>query len=515
MGEHRPENGDVVLRGENITKEFPGVRANDEVSIVLKRGEILSLLGENGAGKSTLVNILYGLYTPTSGRVTIKGKEVRFDSPREAIQAGLGMVHQHFMLVETLTVTENIILGSEPGRFNTIDYAAARRQVQEISERYHLKVDPNARIETLSVGQQQRVEILKALYREAEILILDEPTAVLTPQEVEELFQVVGRLRESGVSIILITHKLEEVKAVSERVYVLRQGKVAGERQVAEVSTEELANLMVGREVVLSVEKEPKEIGEEPIFVVESVTILGEKGLPAIDELSLHVRPGELVGIAGVDGNGQGELAEGIMGLRIPTSGRILYQDRDITRLSTKERIHRRISFVPADRQRFGLIRSMTVAENIIIGYHDREPASSFLRLNQSYIADYAGKLVEEYDIRTPSVTTPVAHLSGGNQQKLILAREFAREPRFALLNQPTRGVDVGAIEYIREQILRMRDQNVAVLLISLELEEIFALADRILVLYEGKIVAEFRPEETSREEVGYYMTGGTERSSA
>jgi simple sugar transport system ATP-binding protein len=410
-----------------------------------------------------------------------------------------------------MTVTENIILGAEPGRFGTIDYRKARREVAEISERYHLAVDPTARVDELAVGEQQRVEILKALYRKAEILILDEPTAVLTPQEVEDLFTVIRELQESGVSVILITHKLEEVKAISERVYVLRQGKVVGERLTSEVDKPELANLMVGREVLLTVEKEAKESVAEPILSIENLTVRDEKGLPAVDELSLTVSPGEIVCVAGVDGNGQAELAEGIMGLRPVFDGRIVYDGEDISHLSTKERIHRKISFVPADRQRYGLIQPMNVAENIIMGYHDREPAARLLALDVDYMNNYATELVERYDIRTPSVVVPAETLSGGNQQKLILAREFDRGPVFALLNQPTRGVDVGAIEYIHDQILKMRDRDVAILMISLELDEVFALADRILVMYEGAIVKELSPEDSDKNEVGYYMTGGTE----
>lgn len=506
---------DTVLRTKDIVKDFPGVRANDNISIDLRHGEILALLGENGAGKSTLVNILYGLYTPTSGTVMVKGEEVSFSSPRDAIDRGLGMVHQHFMLVPPLTVTENIILGAEPGSLGRIDYREARRRVEQLAERFHLDVDPQSRVENLAVGQQQRVEILKALYRNADILILDEPTAVLTPQEVEDLFQVVEELRDSGVSIILITHKLEEVKAIADRVYVLRQGEVVGERVTSEVSKPELATLMVGREVVLTVKKEERRPGEEQVLAIDDLRVENEKGVTAVDGVSLSVRAGEIVCLAGVDGNGQAELAEAIVGLRPVAAGRILYRGEDIAGLSTKERMLRRISFVPADRQRFGLVQPMNVAENIIMGYHDRPPAAGFLRMNTGYINRYAQGLVEQYDIRTSSVESAVSTLSGGNQQKLILAREFERDPGFALLNQPSRGVDVGAIEYIHDQILTMRRKDVAILLVSLELEEVFALADRILVIYEGRIVRELDPEDSDRREVGYYMTGGREKAGA
>lgn len=501
----------TILRTTDLTKDFPGVRANDAINIELREGEILALLGENGAGKSTLVNMLYGLYTPTSGAIEIRDEHVELASPRDAIERGLGMVHQHFMLVPPLTVTENIILGAEPGGVGRIDYPRARRTVRDLSQEHGLDVDPLATVESLAVGEQQRVEILKALYRRAEVLILDEPTAVLTPQEVEELFRVVAGLRDAGVSVILITHKLDEVKAIAERVYVLRQGSVVGERQVADVTKTELAHLMVGREVVLTVEKSEKEAAVEVVASIEDLRVLDDKGLPAVDGASLSVRAGEIVCVAGVDGNGQAELAEAIMGLRPVAEGRIMYQGEDITATPTKERIHKRLSFVPADRRRYGLVLPMSVAENVIIGYHDRPPASGSLRLNSHYIDKYASELVEQYDIRTSSVAAAASTLSGGNQQKLILAREFERDPALALLNQPTRGVDVGAIEYIHDQILKMRDRDVAILMISLELDEVFALADRILVIYEGAIVQELDPAATDRREVGYFMTGGTE----
>lgn len=505
-----PENGNpVILEMRNIVKEFPRVLANDDISISLKKGEILSLLGENGAGKSTLMNILYGLYRPTSGSMLLKGAEVSFGSPKDAIAHGLGMVHQHFMLVETLTVTENIILGSEPGKAGLIDYRRAREQVKHISESYHLAIDPDAYIENLSVGLQQRVEILKALYREAGILILDEPTAVLTPQEVEELFTVIRKLRDSGVSIIIITHKLEEVMAVSERVYILRRGKLVGERHTRDVTKEELANLMVGRDVVLQVQREPKKIEASPIFSVKDLVVHSDKGIPGVNGLSLAIRPGEIVGIAGVDGNGQGELAEAIRGLRSVEGGSILFRDEDISRTPTRERIEKKMAYVPADRQRYGLVLSMKLWENIAMGLHDREPNISGIQLNYPTMAAYAQDVVERFDIRTPSVQVPASNLSGGNQQKVILGREFSRQPDFLLVSQPTRGLDVGAIEYIHSQILEMRARNVAILLISLELEEIFSLSDRILVLYEGKIVKEFFPEKTTDKEVGYYMMGG------
>jgi len=502
----------VILETKSIVKQFPRVLANNDISIKLHKGEILSLLGENGAGKSTLMNVLYGLYTQTSGKILLNDQEVEFNSPKDAIDFGLGMVHQHFMLLDPFTVTENIILGAEPGKFGTIDYKQAREEVKAISEKHGLKVDPDATVESLSVGLQQRVEILKALYRKANILILDEPTAVLTPQEVDELFEVIKGLRDSGVSVIIITHKLEEVMAISDRVYILRGGEVVGERKTSETSKTDLANLMVGREVVLTVEKEDKEAGDQPVFKIEDLRVLNQKNYPAIDGLSLDIKPGEIVGIAGVDGNGQSELAEALIGLLPVDSGKVIHLGDDITDLSTKHRIKRSISYVPSDRHRHGLVLPMTIGENIMIGYHDRTPyVKSGFHLDYKYINSHAAELVEAYDIRTPDVQNPAEKLSGGNQQKVILAREFSRDPTFLLVSQPTRGLDVGAIEYIHRQILAMRDHNVAILLISLELEEIFALSDRIEVLYEGRIVKEFDPKQTDHKEVGYYMTGGKE----
>ncbi len=499
----------IVLEMQHISKQFPNVLANEDVSIQLKEGEIISLLGENGAGKSTLMNVLYGLYRPSAGKIILNDEEVEFSSPKDAIEKGLGMVHQHFMLVDNLSVTENIILGSEPGKAGIIDYKSARKEVAELSEKYHLEVEPDAIIESLSVGLQQRVEILKALYRKARILILDEPTAVLTPHEVDQLFLVIKKLRDSGVSMIIITHKLEEVKAISDRVYILRRGKCEGLRNTKDVTKEDLANLMVGREVVLTVHKEKKEVTGDSIFNLENVIVKNEKGINALDGLSLNVRPGEIVGIAGVDGNGQTELAEVLMGLCKLESGRIYYKGEDISELTTKQRRNKSISNVPADRHRFGLILPMTISENMVLGFHDEKPYVHGINLALDVIHNYSEKMVKDFDIRTPGVDIPAGNLSGGNQQKVILAREFSRNPDFLLVAQPTRGLDVGAIEYIHSQILKMRDRNVGILLISLELEEIFSLSDRILVLYEGKIVKEFVPEETTDKEVGFYMTGG------
>ena len=507
------QDGNVVLEMRNIVKQFPKVLANNNINIKLYEGEILSLLGENGAGKSTLMNVLYGLYKPTSGEIFLNGEKVSFSSPKDAIACGLGMVHQHFMLVDTLTVTENIILGSEPGRAGVIDYKKARDEVKSLSMRYGLNVDPDALIESMPVGLQQRVEILKALYRKANVLILDEPTAVLTPQEVDELFEVIKTLVKTGVSVIIITHKLEEVKEISDRSYILRRGEISGECNTSEVSKAELANLMVGRDVVLTVQKDARAETGAPVLKIRELNVRDDKDLPAVNDLSLDISPGEIVGIAGVDGNGQTELAEAIRSLRDVESGTIEFKGEDITKLTTKELIARKMAYVPADRHRFGLVLPMTVAENTVLGYHNGPPAVKSprsLNLKLARIAADAEELVEQYDIRTPGVQVPAGNLSGGNQQKVILAREFSREPEFLLVTQPTRGLDVGAIEYIHSQILAMRDKGVAILLISLELEEIFSLSDRIEVMFEGRLVKQFNPEETDEKEVGLYMTGGS-----
>ena len=505
-------DGNVVLEMRNIVKKFPKVLANNNINIKLFEGEILSLLGENGAGKSTLMNVLYGLYKPTSGQILLNGREVSFTSPKDAIACGLGMVHQHFMLVDNLTVTENIILGSEPGRGGVIDYKTAREEVGALSAKYGLQVDPDAVIENLPVGLQQRVEILKALYRKANVLILDEPTAVLTPQEVDELFAVIKTLVATGVSVIIITHKLEEVKEISNRSYILRRGEISGECNTADVTKAELANLMVGRDVVLTVQKSGERTEKPPVFKIRNLSVRDDKNLTAVDDLSLDIQPGEIVGIAGVDGNGQTELAEAIRSLRKVDSGTIEFKGEDITHLSTKELINRKMAYVPADRHRFGLVLPMTVAENSVLGYHDKVPAINSkygLNLNLNEIAENSEALVRQFDIRTPGVNVPAGNLSGGNQQKVILAREFSREPEFLLVTQPTRGLDVGAIEYIHSRILEMRDRGVAILLISLELEEIFSLSDRIQVMFEGRLVKEFQPENTNEKEVGLFMTGG------
>jgi ABC-type uncharacterized transport system ATPase subunit len=503
-----------VLELRDITKVFPGVVANDSVSITLERGEIVALLGENGAGKSTLMNVVYGLLTPDSGEILVGGDVVRIKRPRQAIDLGIGMVHQHFMLVEPLTVTENIVLGREPGlggiarAVGVLDLAAARAAVVEISEQYGLDVDPDARIIDLSVGSQQRVEILKALYQGARILILDEPTAVLTPQEVTELFGVIRSLTAGGLSVLLITHKLDEVLAVADRIVVMRDGRVTGETRPSETDEVSLARMMVGRDVVLRVEKgeaAPRDVA----LTVTDLEVDDDRRLPALKGVSFQVRHGEIVAIAGVGGNGQSELIEAIVGLRKPKAGRVELLGRDITHASTASTIAAGVSHVPEDRHRRGLVLEFDLAENLILGDHRRPPFSRYGIMRPGAIGETSRKRIADYDVRTPSMNVLAANLSGGNQQKLVLARELGRDPELLIAGQPTRGLDVGAIEFVHRRILAERDSGKAVLLVSLELEEVLALADRILVIFEGRIVAEFAAGEADAATLGVYMTGG------
>ncbi|HEY3318838.1 MAG TPA: ABC transporter ATP-binding protein [Coriobacteriia bacterium] len=497
-----------VLELRGITKIFPGVVANDAVDLSLDRGEILALLGENGAGKSTLMNVVYGLLAPDGGEISVEGKPVRIRSPRAAIDLGIGMVHQHFMLIEPLTVTENIVLGREPSRRGVIDFGAARAAVRELAERYGLHVDPDVRVADLSVGMQQRVEILKALYQGAHILILDEPTAVLTPQEVRELFAVVRTLTAEGLAVVFITHKLEEVMSVADRIVVMRAGKVVGETRPAQTDEAGLARMMVGRDVVLRIEKKPATPGDV-VLSVEGLKVSDDRDLETVRGLSLQVRAGEVVGVAGVDGNGQRELVESLVGLRRPSAGTIRLRDRDITRDSVRDTIDAGVSHVPEDRHRRGLVLEFDLAENIILGDHDASPYSSFGVMHPPAIAATARRRIEDYDVRAPSERVLAGNLSGGNQQKLVLARELGRDPDLLIAAQPTRGLDVGAIEFVHRRILDERDAGKAVLLVSLELEEVLSMSDRILVIYEGRIVKELAAGEATAETVGYHMTGG------
>jgi len=504
-----------VLETRGVTKAFARVVANRDISVKFHSGEIVAFLGENGAGKSTLMNVLFGLYKPTAGEILLDGRPVSFSSPRDAIARGLGMVHQHFMLVPTLTVTQNIILGDEPVRLGHVLYKKARARVVELSERYGLAVDPDARLEDLSVGLQQRVEILKALYRSARILILDEPTAVLTPREVDELFVVLRRLADDGTAIIIITHKLEEVRHLSERVYILRKGQVTGERRTAEASASELANLMVGREVVLEVEKPAPRPRPEPILRVEGLSVRNSRGLPALKAASLAVGPGEILGVAGVEGNGQAELCEALAGLRAPEAGRVLFKGTDVARWDVRRRMEAGIGYIPQDRRGSGLVLPFSVEENLALGRSGRPPLSRGGFLDFAAMREQSERLMAGYDIRAAGPESPVSTLSGGNQQKVILAREFSRDPAFLLISQPTRGLDVGAIEYVYRRILELKERGAAILLVSMELEELFALSDRIAVLHGGEFVFESDQAATSVAEVGEYMVRGKAERSA
>ncbi|CAD7839454.1 ABC transporter ATP-binding protein [Olavius algarvensis spirochete endosymbiont] len=505
----------TVLETLGISKSFAKIKANQNINIKLYEGEIISILGENGAGKSTLMNILYGLYRPDEGRILLNGAEFEASSPREAITKGLGMVHQHFMLVETLSVTQNIILGEEPRSWFGINYRKAREDIINLSKRYHLKIDPDEIIANLTVGLQQRVEILKALYRKARILILDEPTSVLTPQEIEDFFSIVKNLRDQGTSVIIITHKLEEIRAISDRVYILRKGRITGEFITRDVSVVDLANHMVGRDVILQVNRTNHETLDEICFRIDDLKVMNNRGIPAVDGLSLYVKPGEIVGIAGVDGNGQEELSEAVIGTRRIQDGAIHLRDQSIKHWSIENRIENGIGYVPADRQKDGLILPFSIAENVLLGNQNARSMIRYGHINRSAIRNRATKLISRFSIVAGGPDLPANYLSGGNQQKLILAREFDREPDFLLVSQPTRGLDVGAIEYIHNQLITMRDRNVGILLISMELEEIFSLADRILVIFRGRILKEFEREEATMNDVGFYMTGGTHRNSS
>jgi general nucleoside transport system ATP-binding protein len=496
----------LELRG--ITKRFPGVLANDNVNFDLRNGEVHALLGENGAGKSTLMNILYGLYTPDEGEILLRGKPIELGSTRASIEHGIGMVHQHFMLIPVMTVAENIVLATEPRRAGVLlDYDAARKRVGELSERYGLLVDPDARVDRISVGQQQRVEILKALYRGAEILILDEPTAVLTPQEAKELFEILESLRSQGKSIIFISHKLNEVLEVADRITTLRRGVVVDTIPSAGATEAGLARMMVGREVLLRVEKTPGHPGE-PLLEVEDLHVIDDRGLETVRGVSFAVRGGEVLGLAGVDANGQSELIDAIAGLRPVKSGRIAVDGHDLTHAKAKDALDAGIGHIPEDRHRRGLVLPFTLTENLALHAYRQPPNSNRGFLNLGAMAERARKLLKEFDVRGGSPTTPAAALSGGNQQKVVLAREIDGDPKVLIAAQPTRGLDVGAIEFVHGRLLEQRDAGRAIFLVSLELEEILSLSDRILVIYEGRIVGEFPPSATE-EELGLAMTGG------
>ncbi len=496
----------LELRG--ITKRFPGVVANEHVDLSVEPGEIHALLGENGAGKTTLMNILYGLYHADEGEIVIDGQPVRFHSPGDAIAAGLGMVHQHFMLIPVFTVTENIMLGVESvRRFGLLDRAAARQRVVEISREYGLQVPPDAVVEELPVGVQQRVEIVKALYREAQVLILDEPTAVLTPQETEELFRVMRSLKEAGKSIIFITHKLKEVLAIADRITVLRRGKVVGSAIPSQSSEEELASMMVGRTVQLRVTKSEGKPKSE-VLEVDDLVVHDDRGQVAVDGISFDVRAGEVVCVAGVQGNGQTELVEALTGLRPVVSGTIRVAGHDVTRASPHSVLHAGVGHVPEDRIQDGLVVEFSIADNLVLDSYDLPPFARGIVRDEKAIVEAAEERRKAFDIRTPSVQQPAATLSGGNQQKVIVAREFSRPIRLLIASQPTRGLDVGSIEYIHQRILQKRDEDVAVLIVSPELDEVLALADRIAVMYRGQVTAILPAAEATRERVGLLMAG-------
>jgi general nucleoside transport system ATP-binding protein len=504
----------LVLELRGITKRFSGVVANDEIDFDLRRGEVHALLGENGAGKSTLMNVLYGLYQPDDGEILIDGRPVRLHSPKDAINNGIGMVHQHFMLVPVMTVAENIVLASEPKRAGVLlDYGAARKRVTDLSQTFNFAIDPDARVESITVGQQQRVEILKALYRSARILILDEPTAVLTPQEARELFGILRSLTAEGMSVIFITHKLNEVLEIADRITVVRRGKGIDTVPREGASEEGLARMMVGRDVLLRVDKTPADAGD-PLLVVDDLHVVDDWGLDAVRGVSFDVRAGEIVGIAGVDGNGQSELIDAIAGLLAPTGGRISIGGQDVTGADPSTVLDSGLGHIPEDRQRRGLVLEFSLAENVALHDYDRPPDSRFGWLFPRRLIRRAIDLLKQYDVRGGGPQTRAAALSGGNQQKVVLAREIGREPSVLIAAQPTRGLDVGAIEFVHRRLVEARDAGKAVLLISLELDEILSLSDRILVIYEGRIVAE-HGSGASEEELGIEMTGGRQETAA
>jgi general nucleoside transport system ATP-binding protein len=497
-----------VLELRGITKRFPGIVANDNVDFDLRKGEVHALLGENGAGKSTLMNVVYGLYHPDEGQILINGKPAELGSPKAAIENGIGMVHQHFMLIPVMSVAENIVLATEPTHNGILlDYAAAEKRVREISTRFGLAVDPRAIVQDITVGQQQRVEILKALYRGADILVLDEPTAVLTPQEAQELFAIIRSLTEQGKSIIFISHKLNEVTEVADRITVLRRGKKIETLPAAGATEEGLARLMVGREVLLRVDKTPAQ-PTEPLLSVQGLTVEDDRGIAQVRDVSFVVNGGEIVGIAGVDGNGQTELIDAIAGLRKSKAGTIVIGGEDVTGDSCKECLDAGLGHIPEDRQRRGLILDFSLAENVALHDYDHQPASRYGWLYPKRLIEKAGVLLKEFDVRGGGPQTPARGLSGGNQQKVVLAREIDRNPKVLIAAQPTRGLDVGAIEFVHRRLVEERDEGRGILLVSLELDEILSLSDRILVIFEGRIVGEF-PPGVSEEELGVAMTGG------
>lgn len=498
---------------KKITKKFGDFTANEQIDFTVMKGEVHALLGENGAGKSTLMNILYGLYTPTSGNIYINGKVVEIKNPNIAIQHRIGMVHQHFMLVKPFTVTENIVLGMEKtGLGGKLKLKEAAKEVEELSKKYGLFVNPNHKIEDITVGMQQRVEILKALYRGADILILDEPTAVLTPQEIHELGKIIRNLTDEGKSIILISHKLKELKEMADRCTIIRRGKFIDTVDVSQTTEAELASKMVGREVSFVVPKEVKTAGEV-VFRIENLVVKDNRGIDKVKGLSLEVKAGEILGIAGIDGNGQSQLLEALAGLRKVESGNISINGKDITNHTPSEIINSKISSIPQDRQKRGLVLEFSIAENMVLENHYKEPFAKKGIMNYSKIDEFANMLIDKFDVRPKDTSKHAGKLSGGNQQKVIIAREVTNNPDLLIAAQPTRGLDVGAIEFVHESLVKQRDDNKAVLLVSLELDEVMNVSDRIAVMYEGQIVDIMDAKEADIETLGLMMAGGTSGS--
>jgi len=500
-----PRIESLEMRG--IVKRFPGVLANDQVDFKVKSGEIHALLGENGAGKSTLMKILYGLYQPDAGQILLNGRPIQINSPADSIRYGIGMIHQHFMLVDSLTVAENVALGLRSSREPQLDLDKVSARIRQLSKDYGLQVNPAAYVSELAVGEQQRVEIIKALYRGAALLVLDEPTAVLTPQEVDDLFTILRQMAREGHALIFISHKLNEILSLTDRVTVLRDGKVIGSRLTAEVSKEDLARMMVGREVLLERIRPPAIIGEARLKL-DKVCLTNKNGTPLLRDISLEVRSGEIVGIAGVSGNGQKQLAEAIAGLLPVSSGQIYLEGKEVTNLPSAEMIEAGLSYIPEERMQDGAIKEFSVAENLILQDHIRRPYSKGIFLDFGYIARHAHQLIQNFNIKTPSRETALKSLSGGNIQKLILARELARKPRVLIAAQPTRGVDIGATEYIHNQLLRQRAEGLATLLISEDLDEVRALSDRIAVMFGGELMGIVDSSQTTVEELGLMMAG-------
>lgn len=497
-----------VVEMLNIRKEFPGIVANDNVTLQLKRGEIHALLGENGAGKSTLMGMLFGMYQPEAGVIKVNGKEVKISNPNVANDLGIGMVHQHFKLVENFTVTENIILGCEPKKFLTVDIKSAAKRIDELSKTYGLNVDPYSKIEDISVGMQQRVEILKMLYRNAEVLIFDEPTAVLTPQEIDDLIKIMQNLIKEGKSIILITHKLKEIKAAADKCTVIRRGKCIGTVDVKTTTEADMAKMMVGRQVSFKVDKGDANPGEE-VLKIENLNVKNNKKVLGLKDFSLNVRKGEIVGIAGVEGNGQTELVEAITGMREAESGKIFFNGKDITKASIRNRIDDGIAHIPEDRHKRGLILDYTMEDNMVLKVYKNEPFSKNGLINRNKITEYADNIIETFDVRAGEGGKSMARsLSGGNQQKGIIGREVQSNPDLLIAVQPTRGLDVGSIEYIHKRLVEQRDNGKAVLLVSLELDEILNVSDRIAIVNNGELIGIVNASETDENEVGLMMAG-------